>query len=382
MGLGVFAGADICEGELLDEYFGELIPPRMAAARTDDNYSFQVRGVASSSARDYANWTRFVNHSCRDYNVEAVNDVLGGRRTITFRALRRIEPGEELLIDYGVKYFGDAEGEIMCRCSAFPQPHIPPNQTDKALQTQRAFPGPSATPNAIKPPDITISQQDDWIARHKGWLGTRHPKGYSRWTMVHWRLLEQLIRRRWRNKDWRSKPEFKGLPSSRGDPLLAFEVQRENSRMTIFQWHLDVVKAFQQDNVCGTKDGKQWETTDVLKRLFAVNVAARRRRKRSERKGSAATTPPLVQGPATIRPTKTPPRNIPTTPPRTGKPEKTSGIRYPDLPSDVPEPPSGLPTPPATIRQAKRAVARRRRRQQRSYNTWHANQQFSTSRED
>lgn len=370
MGLGVFAGAEIFEGELLDEYFGELIPPRMAAARTDDNYSFEVRSVASCSARDYANWTRFVNHSCRDYNVEAVNDVLGGRRTITFRALRRIGRGEELLIDYGVKYFGDAEGEIMCRCSAFPQPHIPPNQTDTALQTQQAFPGPSVTPKAIKPPDITISEQDDWIARNKDWLGKRHPKGYSRWTMVHWRLLEQLIRRRWRNRDWRSKPEFKDISSSRGDPLLAFVVRTENSRMTIFQWHLDVVKAFQQDNVCGTKEGKQWETTDVLKRLFAVNVAARRRRKRSERKEPAATTLPLD------------PENIPMTPPATGHPEKTSGIRYPDLPSDIPEPPSGLPTPPATVRQAKRAIARRRRRQQRSYSTWHANQQFSMSRED
>lgn len=242
----------------------------------------------------------------------------------------------------------------MCRCSAFPQPHIPPNQTDQALQTQQAFPGPSSTPKTIMPPDITMSEQDDWIARNKDWLGKTHPNGYSRWTMVHWRVLEQLIRRRWRNRDWRSKPEFKDISSSRGDPLLAYVVRTSRSRMKVFQWHLDVVKAFQQDNICGTKDGKQWETIDVLKRLFAVNVAAKRRRKRSEREGSPATTLPLD------------PEIIPTNPPATGTPDKTSGIRYPDLPSDIPEPPSGLPTPPATVRQAKRAIARRRRRQQRS----------------
>lgn len=366
MGLGVFAGADIFEGELLDEYFGELIPPRMQASRTNDNYAFTIRNVASCSARDYGNWTRFVNHSCREYNVEAVDDVLGGRRTITFRALRDIERGHELLIDYGVTYFGDAVGEIMCQCSAFPQAHIPPDQTNKATKTQTAFPGPPAKPNVVKASDVTISQQDDWIARNKAWLGKRHPKGYSRWTMVHWRLLEQLTRGRLNYKNWRSKPEFKDLPSSRGDPLLAFAVQAKKSQMTIFQWHLDVVKAFQRDNVCGTKQDKQWETTDILKRLFAVNTAAKRRRKRSGRKGSAATTPPLVQGPATMGSTKKSPGNLPTTP-TTGLPEKTSGIDYPHLPSDFPDHPSGLPTPPPTVRQAKRAIARRRRRQQRSY---------------
>lgn len=358
MGYGVFAATPIFNGQLLDEYFGELLPPRVAAARHDDDYLFGIRNVASSSARDFANWTRFVNHSCRDFNVEAVNDVLGGRRTITFRACRNIKRGDELLIDYGTDYFGDKEGEeILCRCPAFPNPHIPPNQVNKAPENQQAFAGQQPQPS-VKPPDVSIAQQNAWITESKAWLAGIDPNGHSHWTMLHWRLLEQLIRRRRNHNDWRSKPEYNSIPSSRGDPLIATYITKERSQMKIFEWHLDVAKAFQRDTVCGTRQGVPWETSDLLKRIFAVNVAARRRRRKSGRRRSFATTPTLTQEPATPPgPSGTAPGNIPT-PPATGGPEnKTTDIDYPELPSDI-------PTPAATVRQARRASARRRRRQQ------------------
>lgn len=342
MGFGVFAGEEILEGQLLDEYFGELIPPRVAAARHDDDYLFEIKGTCSISARDYANWTRFVNHSCQQFNVEAVDDVLGGRKTITFRAIRNISRGEELLINYGLNYFGDTGTIILCTCPALPNAHIPPGQENRPADDRQAFPGLPSPPNSI-PPDIPIVAQNAWVARNKRWLGQQQPNGAPVWTMVHWRLLEQLIRRRHGRDDWRSKPAFSGLTSSRDDPLLAQYVTTDRSQMKIFQWHLDVVKAFQRDRVCGRRDGVRWDKVDLLKRIFAVNVAARRRRRKSGRRRSWARTPPrIVEEPAAAPVTPGPstpkapaPGNDLLTPPASGRPEPTGAPDYPDLPSDL-----------------------------------------------
>lgn len=333
MGLGVYAGEDIFEGQLLDEYFGELIPPRVAAARHDDDYVFELKGTCHISARDYGNWTRFVNHSCQQFNVEAVDEVLGGRKTITFRAIRNIPRGQELLIDYGKDYFGDTGTVILCTCPALPEPHIPPGQDNRPPDDRQAFPGPP-TPPASMSPDVPIVQQNAWVARNKQWLGQQWPNGTPVWTMVHWRLLEQLIRRRHRRDDWRSKPAFSGLTSSRDDPLLAQYVTTERSQMKIYKWHLDVVKAFQRDRVCGTQNGVRWDQLDLLKRIFAVNVAARRRRRKAGRRRSWARTPPrIVEEPAApLTPGPSTPKtpalgNNLLTPPASGN--------YPDLPSDL-----------------------------------------------
>lgn len=357
MGYGVFAGTPIFEGQLLDEYFGELIPPRTAATLVDDDYIFQIRNFAASSAKNFGNWTRFVNHSCRDFNVEAVNDVLGGRRTITFKAIRNIQVGEELLIDYGKNYFGDKDGEILCRCSAFSNPHIPPDQLNETPQTQQAFPGRQPQPD-VKPSDVSIPQKNAWIARNKAWLVEIMHDGYPLWTMLHWRLLEQLMRRRRNYHDWQSKSEFRSIPSSKGDPLLKTWVTKGAKGMEIREWHLDVAKAFQRDNVCGTKEDVPWETSELLARMFAINLAARHRRRKSRRRRSWATTPPLIQGPVTPPPSGTAPGNIPTPPAtvRLGNGE-WKAVDYPDLPSDI-------STPAVTARQAKRASVRRRRLQQ------------------
>lgn len=365
IGLGVFAGVRLFEGQLLDEYFGELIPPRMASERLDDNYMFQILNVASSSARDYGNWTRFVNHSCRDFNVEAVDDVLGGRRTITFRAIRNIKAGEQLLIDYGINYFGDADGEILCRCPAFPEPHLPPRQENRAPQTKQAFPGARTGATVPKPADVSVPEQNQWLTRNKAWLGEEEPNGSSRWTMVHWRVLERLIRRRREWNVWRNKEEFINLPTSRGDPLIKSYISGERSQLTIMQWHLDVVKAFQRDRVCGTKQGTQWETKDLLKRIFAVLIAVRRRKGRAALAERRAGMSPSISEPETPERSGTATGHLPT-PPSTVAPQRSTPGDFPNLPSDAPPPAAGVPAPPATIRAARRASARRRR-QRRSY---------------
>lgn len=308
LSLGVFAGRPLFRGEVLDEYFGELIPTAVASEDNDDNYSFSIPGTqVSSTSKRFGNWTRFLNHRCQSFNVEARNDVCGGRRTITFRALRSIRQGEQLFIDYGPGYFGDAQNYILCSCPEFQGQYLPPAPPASG---QKRPANTQATPSGRERkrartrnrPDLTIPEQNTWIDEEKEWLRHEKPNGSAEWTMVHWRLLEQLIRRRRNHHDWRDKREFRKLTSSRGDALVNKlvtmsttnnnGVTRANAQMTIKEWHIDVTKAFARDPVCGIREGAPWGTDELLKRVFAVVVAARRRRRRAGRRNSFSKTPP------------------------------------------------------------------------------------------
>jgi hypothetical protein len=340
MGLGVFAGRDILDGEILDEYFGELLPQLVATQRENDDYVFQIANVASSSSRDYGNWTRFVNHRCANYNVDAIQDVMGGRRTVTFRARGNISKGTQLFMYYGETYFGDADSDILCRCPDFARPHLPPKQRSKKRKANKeAFPliGRDKRQKKKTAPDVSITEKNTWITENKDWLNKQAPNGYPHWTNVHWRLLEQLIRRRRNYRDWQDKREFRKLQSSRSDELINQHVTtRRGAQMAIKAWHLDVTKAFERDDVCGSRQGVPWGTDELLKRVFALIVAARRRRRRSGRKRSRSITPPIIEAPVKPWPSGTATGDIPS-PPATARPKPISRMLptdYPILPID------------------------------------------------
>ena len=123
-GRGVFATAPVAEGEHLMDYRGELIDWDEANARYADGgaerghtFYFDLGdgwvidgGVGGNSAR-------WINHGCAP-NVHAV--VEGDR--VSFVALRDIEVGEELLLDYRLELDEGADEEerswYACRCAA------------------------------------------------------------------------------------------------------------------------------------------------------------------------------------------------------------------------------------------------------------------------
>lgn len=328
MGLGIFAGIDIPAYSVLDEYFGELIPPAEADKRNDD-YCFEIPGVAHSAAQDYGNWTRFVNHCCESYNVEAVDDVIGGRRTITFKSLEAIPSGTQLFIDYGTKYFGDPGNMLMCNCPDYPGLHLPPGQDDSTSGNSQAFPGPPVGDTIVVAPDMGVSARNTWITDTKSWLNQREPGGYPHWTALHWRFLEQLMRRRrhFNRNDWSNKYGYGSLSPSRSDPLVGKYVTHSRASMQIREWHIDVIKVFQHDNVCGTKKGVRWEKKELLGRLFALIIADRRRSRRAgldNRRARSMTppdpAPPVPGTPAGARPQA----GVLPTPPATVRPQATS----------------------------------------------------------
>ena len=123
-GKGVFAVQSLAEGETLIEYGGEVISWKEALRRhphdpLDPNHTFyfHIDDKHVIDGKQGGNSSRWINHSCQP-NCEA--DEEGGR--VFIKALRNIQPGEELFYDYGLiidaKYTKKLKAEYPCWCGS------------------------------------------------------------------------------------------------------------------------------------------------------------------------------------------------------------------------------------------------------------------------
>jgi uncharacterized protein len=112
-GDGVYTTARIRKSAVVAEYTG----PRLTNASADALYDYSPRTylfglLDGEHVIDGDGIAAFINHSCAP-NCEA--DEIRGR--VIIRALRRIEPGEELAYDYNL-YDGDPADSAPCCCGA------------------------------------------------------------------------------------------------------------------------------------------------------------------------------------------------------------------------------------------------------------------------
>ncbi len=110
-GHGCFAAKRFRQGSRIAEYLGERISQEEATRRLRGQRRIHVCAIDDSWAIDGSrggNGTQFINHSCRP---NCTIYIYRGR--IFFRALRDIEPGEEILVDYEISYHSNAK---LCRC--------------------------------------------------------------------------------------------------------------------------------------------------------------------------------------------------------------------------------------------------------------------------
>lgn len=123
-GKGVFALKPIARGETILEYLGEVITWPQAQRRhphdpRDPNHTFyfHLDDKHVIDATVGGNASRWINHACKP-NCEA--DETDGR--IFIKALRALEPGEELFYDYGLmieeRYTPALKKQFECRCGA------------------------------------------------------------------------------------------------------------------------------------------------------------------------------------------------------------------------------------------------------------------------
>ncbi len=112
-GRGCFAAVAFKQGRKIVEYAGERISRREVARRLKNKRRIHISNINSYWAIDGSrggNGSQFINHSCEP-NCQA--RIVHGH--LLFFALRDIEAGEELLLDYGESYHSDKK---RCKCGA------------------------------------------------------------------------------------------------------------------------------------------------------------------------------------------------------------------------------------------------------------------------
>lgn len=123
-GKGVYATAAIAAGETIIEYTGERISWDEAMDRhphdpkqPNHTFYFHIETGEVIDALFGGNSSRWINHAC-DPNCEA--DEVDGR--VFIKALRDLEPGEELFYDYGLvideRYTPKLKKEFACYCGS------------------------------------------------------------------------------------------------------------------------------------------------------------------------------------------------------------------------------------------------------------------------
>ncbi len=115
-GLGLFATKRIKKGTKIIRYFGPLLDSKKKKDDAIENkYLFELnnRWTIDGSVRE--NIARYINHACRP---NAESDVRPRKRKVFIRAIKNIEPGEEINYDYGTDYFKAYLKPIGCKCDS------------------------------------------------------------------------------------------------------------------------------------------------------------------------------------------------------------------------------------------------------------------------
>src|ERR1700710_3057368 len=115
-GLGLFATKPIKKGAKIVRYFGPLLDS--TNKKHDDignKYLFELNGRWTLDGSVRKNIARYINHACKP---NAESDVSARKRKAVIRAIKNIEPGDEINYDYGTDYFKAYLKPIGCKCDA------------------------------------------------------------------------------------------------------------------------------------------------------------------------------------------------------------------------------------------------------------------------
>ena len=115
-GLGLFATKPIKKGDKIIRYFGPILDSKKKEEDAIENkYLFELTNRWTIDGSIRANFARYINHACKP---NAESDVRPRKRKVFIRAIKNIEPGEEINYDYGTDYFKAYLKPIGCKCDA------------------------------------------------------------------------------------------------------------------------------------------------------------------------------------------------------------------------------------------------------------------------
>ena len=115
-GLGLFATKPIKKGDKIIRYFGPILDSKKKEEDAIENkYLFELTNRWTIDGSIRANFARYINHACKP---NAESDVKPRKRKVFIRAIKDIEPGDEISYDYGTDYFKAYLKPIGCKCDA------------------------------------------------------------------------------------------------------------------------------------------------------------------------------------------------------------------------------------------------------------------------
>lgn len=115
-GLGLFATKPIKKGSKIIRYFGPLLDSKKKKDDAIENkYLFELNNRWTIDGSVRKNIARYINHACKP---NAESDVKPRKRKVIIRAIKNIEPGDEINYDYGTDYFKAYLKPIGCKCDA------------------------------------------------------------------------------------------------------------------------------------------------------------------------------------------------------------------------------------------------------------------------
>jgi hypothetical protein len=115
-GLGLFATKKIKKGDKIIRYMGPLLDSKNKKHDDIDNkYLFEINNRWTIDGSTRKNIARYINHACKP---NAESDVNARKRKVIIRAIKTIEPGEEINYDYGTDYFKIFLKPIGCKCDS------------------------------------------------------------------------------------------------------------------------------------------------------------------------------------------------------------------------------------------------------------------------
>jgi len=115
-GLGLFATKPIKKGAKIVRYFGPLLDSKKKKDDAIENkYLFELTNRWTIDGSVRKNIARYINHACKP---NAESDVKPRKRKVVIRAIKNIEPGDEINYDYGTDYFKAYLKPIGCKCDA------------------------------------------------------------------------------------------------------------------------------------------------------------------------------------------------------------------------------------------------------------------------
>ena len=109
-GLGLFATGPFRKGEFIAQYWGRKLTEKQADA-VDNKYLFELNDKWTIDGSIRSNTARYINHACRPNGKIDI-----ARGIIVIRAIRKIQPGEEITYNYGRNYFTAFIKPHGCRC--------------------------------------------------------------------------------------------------------------------------------------------------------------------------------------------------------------------------------------------------------------------------